>query len=247
MNRRHQGDLVWRCQHAAEQLDAVPGTHTAIEARMGAQERRNRIDAALTRLRTGPVGLAQVLCSRYGSDESFPETRLVLRENAAVAPLTSEAIEWFVRTVGKPDEPTYRDVGDSLAALCKRVLAREASGPDTVVLDEIRRAAEALLAEAESAYEEAADGRLPVGRKGIQTMKRLKAFYTVPELARALGISRWTVRRWLDTNRIPYEICRRAGGTRGGRIIVLLSELRTYAPSYFSSIRGELEATADEA
>jgi predicted transcriptional regulator len=76
-------------------------------------------------------------------------------------------------------------------------------------------------------------------------MKKLKAFYTVPELARALGMSRWTVRRWLDASRIPYEVRRRAGGTRGGRVVVLLSELRTYAPSYFSSIRGELEVKRD--
>jgi hypothetical protein len=68
-------------------------------------------------------------------------------------------------------------------------------------------------------------------------MKKLKAFYTVRELARALGISRWTMRRWLDASQIPYELRRRAAGTRGGRIIVLVSELRTYAPSYFASMR----------
>ena len=71
--------------------------------------------------------------------------------------------------------------------------------------------------------------------------RKLKAFYTVPELARALGMSRWTVRRWLDASRIPYELRRRAGGTKGGRILVMVSELRTYAPSYFASIREELE------
>ena len=72
-------------------------------------------------------------------------------------------------------------------------------------------------------------------------MKKLKPFYTLPELATALGMSRWTIRRWLDENRIPYELRRREGATRGGRIIVLLAELRSHAPSYFASIRDELE------
>jgi hypothetical protein len=71
--------------------------------------------------------------------------------------------------------------------------------------------------------------------------RKLKAFYTVPELARALGISRWSMRAWLDARRIPYELHRRAGGTRGGRIVVMVSDLRTFAPSYFASVRGELE------
>jgi excisionase family DNA binding protein len=77
------------------------------------------------------------------------------------------------------------------------------------------------------------------------TARKLKAFYTTRELAAALGISRWTLRRWLDANRIPYEIRRRAGGTRGGRIIVMISELRTFAPSYFASIRDGLEGEAN--
>ncbi|MGO8994465.1 MAG: helix-turn-helix domain-containing protein [Polyangiaceae bacterium] len=73
------------------------------------------------------------------------------------------------------------------------------------------------------------------------TPRALKPFYTVRELARALGVSRWTVRRWLDANRIPCERRVRPGGKRVGRIVVLLSELRTYAPAYFASMRGELE------
>jgi transposase-like protein len=65
---------------------------------------------------------------------------------------------------------------------------------------------------------------------------KLKAFYTVVELARAMGISRWTLRRWLEGSRIPYELRRRPGATRGGRIVVMVSELRIYAPAYFASI-----------
>ena len=70
---------------------------------------------------------------------------------------------------------------------------------------------------------------------------KLKAFYTVPELARAFGISRWAMRDWLDGRRIPYELHRRPGATRGGRIVVMVSDLRTFAPSYFASVREELE------
>jgi hypothetical protein len=72
-------------------------------------------------------------------------------------------------------------------------------------------------------------------------MKKLKPFYTVPELARALGVSRWTMRRWLDAQRVPYELHRREGKTHGGRIVVLVAELRAYAPAYFASMREELE------
>ena len=78
-------------------------------------------------------------------------------------------------------------------------------------------------------------------------MKKLKPFYTLPELADAFRMSRWTIRRWLDTNQIPYELRRRAGATRGGRIIVLLSELRSHAPSYFASIRDDLEIDISDA
>ncbi len=73
-------------------------------------------------------------------------------------------------------------------------------------------------------------------------MAKLKPVYSLLELARALRMSRWTARRWLDQNHIPYELRRRAGSTRGGRIVVLLSEIRTHAPAYFASIRDDLES-----
>ena len=67
--------------------------------------------------------------------------------------------------------------------------------------------------------------------------RNLKAFYTVAELARALDVSRWTARRWLRSHCIPYD---RFGSGRG-RLVVLLADLRTYAPRYFASMRDRLE------
>ena len=240
MKARHQGDLVWRFQYAEETVEAARG-----EALLSARDRVARIDAALAKLPTEPVSFARALSLRYGPEEAPRETRIVLRENAALAAITLEATIGFERVGGAPPRAGSHDVDDWIAALCARIGKREATGADTVLLDEIRRGAEDLLREAESAYEAATEGRLTPDSKGARTMRKLKPFYTVPELARALGMSRWTVRRWLDVNRIPYEIRRREGG-RGGRILVLLSELRTYAPSYFASMREELEVEGEE-
>jgi excisionase family DNA binding protein len=72
-------------------------------------------------------------------------------------------------------------------------------------------------------------------------MTKLKPFYTLPELAKLLGMSRWTVRRWLEANRIPFELRRREGSTRGGRIIVWSSEIRACSPRHYATLREELE------
>lgn len=72
---------------------------------------------------------------------------------------------------------------------------------------------------------------------------KLKFFYTIPELAKLFGMSRWAVRRWLEMNRIPYELRRRQGSTRGGRIVVLSSEIRACAPHYYATLRQEPEIT----
>jgi hypothetical protein len=79
------------------------------------------------------------------------------------------------------------------------------------------------------------------------TIKRPKPFYTLSELAQLLGMSRWSVRRWLEMNRIPYELRRRPGSKRGGRIIVLTSEIRQCAPNYYATLREELEITMGRA
>ncbi len=67
-------------------------------------------------------------------------------------------------------------------------------------------------------------------------MSAAKVAYTVPELARALGVSRWTIRRWLDVTRIPYELRRAPGAARGGRIVVLALDLRAHRSSRWVAI-----------
>jgi hypothetical protein len=72
-------------------------------------------------------------------------------------------------------------------------------------------------------------------------MAALKAFYTLTELGTLFGMSRWSVRRWLEMNRIPFELRRRAGSTRGGRIVVLISEIRQCSPGYYATLRDSSE------
>jgi excisionase family DNA binding protein len=67
----------------------------------------------------------------------------------------------------------------------------------------------------------------------------MKPFYTLPELAKLLGMSRWTARRWLEANRIPYELRRRPGSKRGGRIVVWSSEIRAVTPRHYATLREE--------
>jgi excisionase family DNA binding protein len=246
---RSQGDLVWRFQHADEELEC---SSTDAEARLVARDRVRRIDGALARLPTEPIRLAHALALRYGPSEAPANTRHLLRELALLAPLTFEATTWFERVVGDTAVADFPRVQGWLESLCARIYACDSTGGDRVIFDEIRRGTEELLREAESAYERAtmertawlakpSMDRSPLGSRSAAPRRKLKPFYTTPELARALGISRWTVRRWLDAHRIPYEQRRPEGAKRGGRVIVLLSELRTYAPSYFASIREELE------
>jgi hypothetical protein len=174
---RHRADLVWRFQYADEAAGHVPSALATLEdvcgrgvrdsedgsgvplaeARIAARERAARIDAALRSLRQKPVSLARVLARRYGVVEAAAATCGVLRENAAVAAMTPEAAECFARVVGAPPRARSHDVRDWLGATCGRAQAREASGADTVAIDEVRRAAEAIVAEAESAYEAAAE------------------------------------------------------------------------------------------
>ncbi len=61
-------------------------------------------------------------------------------------------------------------------------------------------------------------------------MARLKPFYTLPELAAAMKMSRWTVRRWLEANKIPYELRRKPGSKRGGGSSSCSRNLRIRAP-----------------
>jgi hypothetical protein len=167
---RHQGDLVWRFQRAGEGVVAHGpsalavlagnGSGTSVaEARLGARERIERIDAALGRLRTRPVRLARVLFLRYGAVGAPPETRAILRENAAVATITPAAARWCTRIQGEPPRPRSHDVRRWLGAMCRRIAAREATGADTVAIAIVRRAAERLLAEAEAAYVAATEAR----------------------------------------------------------------------------------------
>jgi hypothetical protein len=151
---RHQADLAWRFQRAAEQLGA-----TFLDERVSVTERVTRIDAALARLRTRPVGLARVLRLRYGLGDALPDTRLVLRELAPVAALSLEARESYERVVRALPRPRSHDVRDWIEAICGRIGTREATGADSVAIDEVRRGAEMLLREAEDAYEEAAASR----------------------------------------------------------------------------------------
>ena len=100
----------------------------------------------------------RILRARYGLTEPLPDIRRVLREHAPVAAMTLEAAESFERVTGKPPRPRSRDVHDWIAVVCARIGMREATGADTVAIDEVRRAAEAVLREAEDAYEAAAEG-----------------------------------------------------------------------------------------
>jgi len=177
---RHQGDLVWRFQHADEQVRPVPSALAVLanicmrcsvisggeasasisDVHLAAVERKGRIDTALGRLPTKPVNLARVLFLRYGGEEEYPESRLVLRENAGVAAIAPAAAKWFARREGKPPRPRSNDVRHWLASLCSRFSTHEANAVDTMVMDDVRRGADALLAEAESAYETAAEHAL---------------------------------------------------------------------------------------
>ena len=73
------------------------------------------------------------------------------------------------------------------------------------------------------------------------TVRKLKPFYSLVELSAMLGMSRWTTKRWLQSNRVPYELRRRPGATRGGRIVVLTSELRSCLPQYYASLREDYD------
>jgi hypothetical protein len=144
---------VWRFQFAEEQIGA-----SFLEERLSAKERATRIDAALRRLPARPENLARVLRARYGVTELLPDIRGVFREHAPIAAMTLEAAECFERATGRAPRPRSRDVRDWIGAMCARIGKREATGADTVALDEVRRAAEAVLREAEDAYEAAAEG-----------------------------------------------------------------------------------------
>ena len=161
MKGRHQADLVWRFQYAEEAVALPPSAPSVTaDAWLAARERAARIDAALGKLRTKPVSLVRVLARRYGVVEALATTCGVLRENAAVAAMTPEAAECFQRVFGASPRARSHDVRDWLGAMCARIQAREASGADTVAIDEVRRAAEAIVAQAEAAYEAAAEGAL---------------------------------------------------------------------------------------
>jgi hypothetical protein len=178
MKPRHQGDLVWRFQVANEQLPTVPSSF-AIAVRVAegharggepgacitdwqiaASERVARIDAALERMEVRPVRLARVLFHRYGGEETLPEIRLVFRDDAGIIVACPCAAKWFKRIMGKDARPRSNDIRDWMATLCRRVSTREANGVDTMVLDDIRRDAEAQLLRAEEQYEALAERRI---------------------------------------------------------------------------------------
>ncbi len=78
-------------------------------------------------------------------------------------------------------------------------------------------------------------------------MGRLKAVYTLGELARILGMTRWAARRWLDANKIPYQQAKPGTGYRGSGIRLFVSDLKTYAPTIFTTIEETIEIQhADE-
>jgi hypothetical protein len=175
---RHRADLVWRFQHAEEQPEEVPSALAvladactrgsvvsgvdpgacAMEARVSARERVTRIDWALGRLRTKPVSLARVLRVRYRARAGgLSAIDAVLRGNAAVAPMTREAAALFAEEMGMVPRPRSHDVGMWLGVICLMVRARRASRADAMILEEIRRAAERLLGDAERAYEAVAE------------------------------------------------------------------------------------------
>lgn len=72
-------------------------------------------------------------------------------------------------------------------------------------------------------------------------MGSLKAVYTLGELAQILGMSRWATRRWLDVNKIPYHQAKPGTGYRGSAIRLFVSDLKTYAPTIFTTIEETLE------
>ena len=72
-----------------------------------------------------------------------------------------------------------------------------------------------------------------------------KPFYTFAELARLFGVSRWTIRRWLDANRIPYQLRRTEGASRGGRFIVLTSQIRACSPQFYANMRDDFQIVPD--
>jgi hypothetical protein len=71
--------------------------------------------------------------------------------------VTPSAAKWFTRREGKPPRPRSHDVHHWLAMLCLRFSTHVANSVDTMVIDEVRRDAEALLTEAETAYETIAE------------------------------------------------------------------------------------------
>ncbi|MGO8994464.1 MAG: hypothetical protein ACLQVI_14190 [Polyangiaceae bacterium] len=154
MKGRHRGDLVWRFHMAEEEIGRVRGDLGEL---LEARDRVKQIDARLKTLRTRPISLARVLSRHYGAAEAPAQIRRVLHVHAAIATMTDEAAACFARTVGEAPRPRAIAVRRWLMALCRRIEAREASGEDTVAIDEVRRGAERLLIEAESAYEAAAE------------------------------------------------------------------------------------------
>jgi hypothetical protein len=145
----HRADLVWRFQRASEAVSVLPDDP---DLRLELRERIHRIDRALAALPTSRVRLASVLSRRYGLAEVPADTRHVLRESAAVAELAPEAATELARALGRTRRRRSRDVREWLAALCRRIRAREAGGADLLALEEIRRGAEALVTRAERAY-----------------------------------------------------------------------------------------------
>ena len=60
-------------------------------------------------------------------------------------------------------------------------------------------------------------------------MARLKACYSIPEIAHMAGISRWQVRRLLDANGVEL-------GRNGRTRVVFLSALKRALPELWDSI-----------
>ncbi len=179
---RHQRDLVWRFQYAAEALaeaacafGTTPGfvpsgasDACAGETLVFVRERAEQIDAALGRLRAKPVSLARVLLLRYGEDEAPRAIRRLLGENAAIGLLALQAVAAFAADQGRSPRPRSHDVARWLVTVAHRIEQRGACREDIVAVDAIRRGAAALVVEAEDAYEavrEAGEGRATIGEQ----------------------------------------------------------------------------------
>lgn len=150
MKAAQQAELIWRFRHAHEAIAALPNVP---DLRLEVRERIDRIDRALAALPTSRVRLASVLSRRYGLADAPADVRHVLRETAAVAELAPQAARELARSLGGTRRRRSGDVREWLAALCRRIRAREASGADLLALEEVRRGAEALVTRAERAYE----------------------------------------------------------------------------------------------